>query len=427
MTAAARGRLATALVVVGVLGTSWRLAARHERLVRPPLEAGEAVVAVEGAARTLRVQPLVCAAPGEGDAGAQGPRQALAGASLVLLAHGAEAQRWALGEVQEVRRGELWCVSLPPTALAGDGAGEGGGAGTYRLRVEGGDPAAMTLEVVESSPLGWLDWVWCGLLLAAMAARLGAWTARPGPATRGQAAPSQGLLWGRPHPALGLLAFVLAQGVLVGAALPLVMQATGLAQGSALGMLAQALMITAAHLGIVYGLAKAEHPQDAARAHAALGACAPAQGWWSGPGRMWAIAGWGAALGVGATVMLALLVSGPSETSAMQEAVRMPGTMLAVAAMATLSPWYEELFFRGYMQGALASRVGVGGAAVASAALFGLVHVPQHLGYLWPVVPICAVGAVAAALRALSGSTAAPFALHLGYNAALVLPAMFAP
>jgi membrane protease YdiL (CAAX protease family) len=310
------------------------------------------------------------------------------------------------------------------------------GAGAGVVAGEGERPT-LSLEVIESTPLGWADWVWCVLLMAAMAARLLSWSLRDVAAPGAVAAEADAEAttatvavtpapqvphWGAQHPAIGLLLFVVAQSVLGSGVLTLFLRALRVGQASALGMLAQALVMVSVHLGIVYGMAWVEQ-RSLPKATWALGAHASRR---RGFG-LKAAAGSGAALGIGATILLSVVLDGPQETSPMQEAMRMPGAMLALAAMATLSPWYEELFFRGYVQGALTSRFGVPIAATLSALLFGLVHVPQHLGYLWPLLPIFVVSAAASTLRAWSGSTAAPFALHLGYNLVLVLPAMLIP
>lgn len=130
----------------------------------------------------------------------------------------------------------------------------------------------------------------------------------------------------------------------------------------------------------------------------------------------------GVCLAVAATLLLFQVQ--PEEYSPMQWITSMPGTMLAMAAMACLAPWFEELFFRGAFYGALASRLPAALAAALCVALFTLAHLPQHVGYLWPLLPIFVVALLSTVLRVFTASTTAPFALHIGYNALLVLPAV---
>lgn len=131
----------------------------------------------------------------------------------------------------------------------------------------------------------------------------------------------------------------------------------------------------------------------------------------------------GLALAVGATALLTF--SSPDETSPMQWMTAVPGTLLATAAMACLSPWFEEIFFRGFIFGSVEGVAGRRWGAAVSLGLFVLAHVPQHQGFLLPLLPILAVATVATWLRYASGSVTPAFALHLGYNLLLVLPALF--
>lgn len=140
-------------------------------------------------------------------------------------------------------------------------------------------------------------------------------------------------------------------------------------------------------------------------------------------GVVWPFIG-GLALALVASLLLANIM--PETTSPMQWMTAVPGTMLATAAMACLSPWFEEVFFRGFLFGSIEGVAGRYWAAILSAGLFVLAHVPQHMGFLLPLVPILTVTLVATLLRFWSGSTTPSFALHLGYNSLLIVPALFA-
>jgi len=132
----------------------------------------------------------------------------------------------------------------------------------------------------------------------------------------------------------------------------------------------------------------------------------------------------GAALALAAGVLLTVFA--PAEPSPMQWMTTVPGTLVATAAVACLSPWYEELFFRGLLFTSVESKVGGGWAAALSASLFTLSHVPQHQGYLVPLVPIALVAVATSWLRRKTHSVAPAFAFHLGYNALLIVPALLA-
>jgi membrane protease YdiL (CAAX protease family) len=83
----------------------------------------------------------------------------------------------------------------------------------------------------------------------------------------------------------------------------------------------------------------------------------------------------------------------------------------------TLGPLMEELFFRGFLYPVLARRMGVAWGIFFTALPFGLMHMFQY-GYAWGVVLlIFLMGVVCTAVRATTGSVAASFLVHVGYNA----------
>jgi uncharacterized protein len=94
---------------------------------------------------------------------------------------------------------------------------------------------------------------------------------------------------------------------------------------------------------------------------------------------------------------------------------------LTAAFAITLGPLMEELFFRGFLYPVLARRMGVVLAVIFTALPFGLVHLVQY-GYAWgAVLVIFLVGVVLTTIRAVTGSVAASFLAHVGYNATLML------
>jgi hypothetical protein len=93
------------------------------------------------------------------------------------------------------------------------------------------------------------------------------------------------------------------------------------------------------------------------------------------------------------------------------------GRGAAVLFIVLIAPVFEELVFRGYLQGALVPSLGPVGAGVASAVIFGLFHLsdPQ-------VVPVLTVmGGLLAWVRHRSGSVGPAIAGHVLNNAAAML------
>jgi hypothetical protein len=85
----------------------------------------------------------------------------------------------------------------------------------------------------------------------------------------------------------------------------------------------------------------------------------------------------------------------------------------------TLAPLLEELFFRGLLYPLLRRWLGLFTAVMLTAAAFAAIHGAQ-LGYAWaPVLSIFVVGVVLTVVRIRTGSVAASFLTHTGYNLAL--------
>ncbi|HEX4353900.1 MAG TPA: type II CAAX endopeptidase family protein [Polyangiales bacterium] len=95
-----------------------------------------------------------------------------------------------------------------------------------------------------------------------------------------------------------------------------------------------------------------------------------------------------------------------------------PSGMLATALLGVLLPAAEELFFRGYLYGALLP-LGRLAAGLISVCLFGLLHVEQSWGNWGGLVAVFAVGALLCALRVVSGSTLISALCHVAYNLTL--------
>jgi membrane protease YdiL (CAAX protease family) len=84
----------------------------------------------------------------------------------------------------------------------------------------------------------------------------------------------------------------------------------------------------------------------------------------------------------------------------------------------------EELFFRGFLYPVVAKRWGAGWGIFLSALPFALMHMQQY-GYSWGILlVIFGVGLVCGIVRAVTGSVAASFLVHVGYNGAQMLIAI---
>jgi membrane protease YdiL (CAAX protease family) len=93
---------------------------------------------------------------------------------------------------------------------------------------------------------------------------------------------------------------------------------------------------------------------------------------------------------------------------------------LNLFSFVVLGPLVEEIIFRGLLFGALASRLGVAGAGILSAAIFGAVHGDPVL-FVWLAV----VGLINAAVYAMTGNLTAAVMIHAIANA-LSAPAIIA-
>jgi len=84
-----------------------------------------------------------------------------------------------------------------------------------------------------------------------------------------------------------------------------------------------------------------------------------------------------------------------------------------------IAPLVEELFFRGFLYPVLARRLGIVSGIALTAAVFAVVHASQ-LGSAWaPILIMFVVGVVFTSVRAITGSVAASFLLHIAYNTTL--------
>ncbi|MGH9229793.1 MAG: CPBP family glutamic-type intramembrane protease [Acidimicrobiales bacterium] len=101
------------------------------------------------------------------------------------------------------------------------------------------------------------------------------------------------------------------------------------------------------------------------------------------------------------------------------------GLGLAVLVLVTCigAPLFEELFFRGLVQGRLEARLGLASGIAVTSLLFGAAHLiawqgPWTLVYAWAVA---ASGAVLGLMRHVSGRLGPPMAAHAFFNAQVMV------
>ncbi len=109
--------------------------------------------------------------------------------------------------------------------------------------------------------------------------------------------------------------------------------------------------------------------------------------------------------------------------------VSWPSGLLSFGALAVIAPIAEEVFFRGFVFGAIDD--GRWGARRALAftfawGLFALAHLQQAWGNWGGLLAVTAAGFVFTLLRMVSGSTLVPALAHLIYNALLSISALTA-
>jgi membrane protease YdiL (CAAX protease family) len=102
--------------------------------------------------------------------------------------------------------------------------------------------------------------------------------------------------------------------------------------------------------------------------------------------------------------------------------VAWPSGLLSFGTLAVVAPVAEEVFFRGFVFGAIDDGRWGGRRALAfllAWSLFALAHLQQVWGNWGGLLAVTTAGLVFTSLRALSGSTLVPALAHLVYNALL--------
>jgi uncharacterized protein len=126
--------------------------------------------------------------------------------------------------------------------------------------------------------------------------------------------------------------------------------------------------------------------------------------------------------------MLALLVSfagrffNEKGELPIEELFRSRSTVILLMSFGVLvAPLVEETMFRGFLYPILARRLGMAAGVVVTGVLFGAMHAQQLWGGWGQIVLLIGVGIFLTWVRARTGTVAASYFVHLGYNTLLFL------
>ena len=86
-----------------------------------------------------------------------------------------------------------------------------------------------------------------------------------------------------------------------------------------------------------------------------------------------------------------------------------------------VAPLVEETIFRGFLYPIIARRFGVGAGVIVTGVLFGAMHAQQLWGGWGQIGLLIGVGIFLTWVRARTGTVAASYLVHLGYNSLLFL------
>ncbi|MGA8029170.1 MAG: type II CAAX endopeptidase family protein [Bryobacteraceae bacterium] len=123
---------------------------------------------------------------------------------------------------------------------------------------------------------------------------------------------------------------------------------------------------------------------------------------------------------------IAALLHTPKINSEIEKLLESRVSLALFGTMAvTIAPFFEELFFRGFLQPLLSRSFGIVAGVLTTAALFGLIHAPEY-SWAWQyALAVALVGAVLGWVRAATGSIIPSTLMHACYNAVFVVAAAF--
>lgn len=133
-------------------------------------------------------------------------------------------------------------------------------------------------------------------------------------------------------------------------------------------------------------------------------------------------AGLGGALLALAISALASLVHTPKVASPVDKLIGTPFSFAVVAFLAVIAaPFFEELFFRGFLQPLFSRTLGTAAGILVTAVLFGTLHGPEY-SWAWQyAVAISIAGAVFGWVRARANSIVPATVMHGCFNAVQVI------
>lgn len=140
-------------------------------------------------------------------------------------------------------------------------------------------------------------------------------------------------------------------------------------------------------------------------------------------GPLYCLTGVGLACSV---VVIASMMPLPNRSSPLEDLLRDPSALLLVAAFGiTVFPAVEEILFRGFFFAIMERIHGTLVAVVITSTVFSIVHGPQY-GWQWQSLTLLfCVGSVFATVRVKTRSVVPVILVHSGYNATLLLGALF--
>lgn len=123
---------------------------------------------------------------------------------------------------------------------------------------------------------------------------------------------------------------------------------------------------------------------------------------------------------------LASMLHTPKVNSEIEKLLESRVSLVLFGTMAiTLAPFFEELFFRGFIQPLLSRSFGVVAGILVTAVLFGSLHAPEY-SWAWQyALAVTLVGVVLGCVRAWTGSIIPSTIMHACYNAVFVVAAAF--
>jgi membrane protease YdiL (CAAX protease family) len=126
-------------------------------------------------------------------------------------------------------------------------------------------------------------------------------------------------------------------------------------------------------------------------------------------------------LAVGAMLAVAIAFAGgflnSKQTLPIEELLKARVSILLFGVLGVLvAPLVEETIFRGFLYPVIARRLGIAAGVAITGTLFGLMHAAQLWGGWGQIALLILVGVVLTWVRARTGTVAASYFVHLGYN-----------